>query len=171
METSTGTAPAWVAWLADHAALSSKRPFPVSTTVKKRWRGQSALTTSVACRSACRSILSFILKRRKRRAPPKQDLILLQCRLRAPPYLLKLTLPRPLHRPSPLSPPTVWHLQMTRLPAKLHLLLSRVLLWNQALPNISDSLWGPRLDLLYFLSPHRWFPDPHGQRLCQCREM
>lgn len=41
METSTGTAHAWVAWPVVHVAPNSKRRFPASTIAKRRWRAQS----------------------------------------------------------------------------------------------------------------------------------
>lgn len=123
METSTGTARAWAAWPVDRAALSSKRPFPASTTVRRRWRAQSASSTSVTCRSACRGILSSILRRKTKRARPKQSptLVLpLLHRLRALPYHLKWVLPQPLQNLSLPSRLTAQCLQTTRLPTELN---------------------------------------------------
>lgn len=126
METSTGTARAWAAWPADLVALSSKRPFPVSTIARKRSRAQSASTTSVICRSACRGTQSSILRRKIKQSP---TLVLPPTPPpRALPYHLKLTLPQPLQNLSRLSHLTACHLQTTRLPAKLTHFSSRLLI-------------------------------------------
>lgn len=91
METSTGTAHVWVAWPVDRVAPSSRRPFPVSTTAKRRWKAQSASSTSATCRSVCRGTPSFI-PRRKTKSKRSPTLVLL--------HLLKVTIHRQPQHPS-----------------------------------------------------------------------
>lgn len=158
METSTGTARAWAAWPVDHVALSSKRPFPASTIVRRRWRAQSASTTSVTCRSACRGTLSSILRKKIKRAHPKQSPTLVLS-LRALPYPLKLTLSQQLQHQSLLSHLTAHHLQTPRLPAKLHHVIQALVLWVQALASVNDSQWGALIGLFSYLSLHRGFTN------------
>lgn len=133
METSTGTVLVWAAWPAGRVALSSKRPFPASTTARKRWRAPSASTTSATCKSACRGTQSSILRMTRRIAPPKKQ-------SPAPPCRPKKTRPRPPQQPRPLSQLTARRLQTSRLPARLRSIGYRPGVCLQALPSITDPM-------------------------------
>lgn len=110
MGRSTGTAPVWEGWPAVPVEHRLRRPSPVSTTARRRWRAQSAWSNSGACRSVCRDTQNSTPRRMTRR--PREG----HLKRILPNKTLPLNQPlhlRPLSKTLALPPPllTPHHLQ------------------------------------------------------------